>query len=115
MFSLVETFESIQGEGKFAGSLCFFLRLGGCDIGCHWCDEKVGMRKKHPKKSISEIMDIILKTNSEIVIITGGEPLIHNLDKLTSEIKKYKKVHLETSRAYELSGEWDWITLSPKK
>ncbi len=60
-------------------------------------------------------MEIILKTNSEIVIITGGEPLIHNLDELTSEIKKYKKVHLETSGAYKLSGEWDWITLSPKK
>lgn len=116
MYSLVETFESIQGEGKFAGSLCFFLRLGGCDIGCHWCDEKKSWdEKKHPKKSINEIMEIILKTNSEIVIITGGEPLIHNLDKLTAEIKKYKKVHLETSGAYELSGNWDWITLSPKK
>jgi len=116
MYSLVETFDSIQGEGLYAGSLCFFLRLGGCDIGCHWCDEKKSWdESKHPKTSLIDIVSLVSKSPSEIVIVTGGEPLMHNLDKLSSELKKYKKVHLETSGAYRLSGNWDWITLSPKK
>ena len=116
MYSLVETFDSIQGEGLYAGSLCFFLRLGGCDIGCHWCDEKKSWdESKHPKTSLIDIVNLVSKSPSEIVIVTGGEPLMHNLDKLSSELKKYKKVHLETSGAYRLSGNWDWITLSPKK
>ena len=116
MYSLVETFDSIQGEGLYAGSLCFFLRLGGCDIGCHWCDEKKSWdESQHPKTSLIDIVNLVSKSPSEIVIVTGGEPLMHNLDKLSSELKKYKKVHLETSGAYRLSGNWDWITLSPKK
>ncbi len=116
MYSLVETFDSIQGEGLYNGSLCFFLRLGGCDIGCHWCDEKKSWDQSiHPKSSLNEIIDLVLKSPSDIVVVTGGEPLIHNLDELSEEIKKYKKVHLETSGAYNLTGNWDWITLSPKK
>tara|TARA_B100000579_G_C22819652_1_gene849837 strand:- start:1181 stop:1771 length:591 start_codon:yes stop_codon:yes gene_type:complete len=116
MYSLVENFDSIQGEGLYAGSLCFFLRLGGCDIGCHWCDEKKSWdESKHPTTSLIDIVNLVSKSPSEIVIVTGGEPLMHNLDKLSSELKKYKKVHLETSGAYRLSGNWDWITLSPKK
>ncbi len=116
MYSLVETFESIQGEGFFAGTLSFFLRLGGCDIGCHWCDEKKSWdEKKHPKSSLIDIVNLVSQSSSEVVIVTGGEPLIHNLNKLSFEIKKYKKIHLETSGAYKLSGDWDWITLSPKK
>ena len=116
MYSLVETFDSIQGEGLYAGSLCFFLRLGGCDIGCHWCDEKKSWdESEHPKTSLIDIVNLVAKSPSEIVIVTGGEPLMHNLDKLSSELKKHKKVHLETSGAYRLSGNWDWITLSPKK
>jgi len=116
MYSLVETFDSIQGEGLYAGSLCFFLRLGGCDIGCHWCDEKKSWNEsKHPKTSLNEIIKLVSQSSSETVIVTGGEPLMHNLDELTLELKKYKKVHLETSGAYKLSGNWDWITLSPKK
>ena len=116
MYSLVETFNSIQGEGLYAGSLCFFLRLGGCDIGCHWCDEKKSWdESNHPKASLVDIVNLVSQSSSEIVIITGGEPLMHNLDELTMELKKYKKIHLETSGAYKLSGYWDWITLSPKK
>lgn len=116
MYSLVETFDSIQGEGLHAGSLCFFLRLGGCDIGCHWCDEKKSWdRAKHPQTSLTDIVKLVSQSSSEIIIITGGEPLMHDLDELTLELKKYKKVHLETSGAYKLSGYWDWITLSPKK
>jgi len=116
MYSLVETFESIQGEGFFAGTLSFFLRLGGCDIGCHWCDEKKSWdEKKHPQSSLIDIVNLVSQSSSEVVIVTGGEPLIHNLNKLSFEIKKYKKIHLETSGAYKLSGDWDWITLSPKK
>ena len=116
MYSLVETFDSIQGEGLYNGSLCFFLRLGGCDIGCHWCDEKKSWdESKHPKSSLNEIIDLVIKSPSDIVVITGGEPLMHNLDELTIELKKHKRVHLETSGAYNLTGDWDWITLSPKK
>ena len=116
MYSLVETFDSIQGEGLYAGALCFFLRLGGCDIGCHWCDEKKSWdRAKHPQTSLTDIVKLVSQSSSEIIIITGGEPLMHDLDELTLELKKYKKVHLETSGAYKLSGYWDWITLSPKK
>ena len=116
MYSLVETFDSIQGEGLYNGSLCFFLRLGGCDIGCHWCDEKKSWdESKHPKSSVNEIIDLVIKSPSDIVVVTGGEPLMHNLDELTIELKKHKRVHLETSGAYNLTGDWDWITLSPKK
>jgi len=116
MYPLVETFDSIQGEGLYAGALCFFIRLGGCDIGCHWCDEKKSWDETmHPKTSLEEIVNLVCDSPSEIVIITGGEPLIHNLEELTTELKKYKKVHLETSGAYKLSGYWDWITLSPKR
>ena len=116
MYSLVETFDSIQGEGLYNGSLCFFLRLGGCDIGCHWCDEKKSWdESKYPKSSINEIIDLVIKSPSNIVVVTGGEPLMHNLNELTIELKKYKRVHLETSGAYNLTGDWDWITLSPKK
>ena len=116
MYSLVETFDSIQGEGLYNGSLCFFLRLGGCDIGCGWCDEKKSWdESKYPKSSINEIIDLVIKSPSDIVVVTGGEPLMHNLDELTIELKKHKRVHLETSGAYNLTGDWDWITLSPKK
>ena len=116
MYSLVETFDSIQGEGLYNGSLCFFLRLGGCDIGCHWCDEKKSWdESKHPKSSLNEIIDLVIKSPSDIIVVTGGEPLMHNLDELTIELKKHKRVHLETSGAYNLTGNWDWITLSPKK
>tara|TARA_S200000501_G_C20865626_1_gene761814 strand:+ start:76 stop:666 length:591 start_codon:yes stop_codon:yes gene_type:complete len=116
MYSLVETFDSIQGEGLYAGTLCFFIRLGGCDIGCHWCDEKKSWDENiHPKTSLEEIVNLVRNSPSKVVIITGGEPLMHNLEQLTTELKKYKKVHLETSGAYRLSGHWDWITLSPKK
>tara|TARA_B100001287_G_scaffold269075_1_gene266111 strand:+ start:92 stop:682 length:591 start_codon:yes stop_codon:yes gene_type:complete len=116
MYSLVETFDSIQGEGLYNGSLCFFLRLGGCDIGCGWCDEKKSWdESKYPKSSINEIIDLVIKSPSDIVVVTGGEPLMHNLDELTIELKKHKRVHLETSGAYNLTGNWDWITLSPKK
>ena len=116
MYSLVETFDSIQGEGLYNGSLCFFLRLGGCDIGCHWCDEKKSWdESKHPKSSLNEIIDLVIKSPSDIVVVTGGEPLMHNLDELTIELRKHKRVHLETSGAYNLTGNWDWITLSPKK
>ena len=84
MYSLVETFDSIQGEGLYAGSLCFFLRLGGCDIGCHWCDEKKSWNEsKHPKTSLNNIVKLVSQSPSEIVIITGGEPLMHDLDELT--------------------------------
>ena len=116
MYSLVETFDSIQGEGLYNGSLCFFLRLGGCDIGCGWCDEKKSWdESKYPKLSINEIIDLVIKSPSNIVVVTGGEPLMHNLNELTIELKKHKRVHLETSGAYNLTGDWDWITLSPKK
>ena len=70
---------------------------------------------KHPKSSLNEIIDLVIKSPSDIVVVTGGEPLMHNLNELTIELKKHKRVHLETSGAYNLTGNWDWITLSPKK
>lgn len=116
MFSVVETFNSIQGEGFFSGHLSFFIRLAGCDIGCHWCDEKKSWKKnKHPVMSISDMTNIAFRSSAKIIVVTGGEPLMYNLNDLSKELKKKKQVHLETSGAYKLSGDWDWITLSPKK
>jgi len=117
MLSIKETFLSIQGEGYYAGQSSFFIRTQGCDIGCHWCDEPNSWSLNTGLKiDSSSLLQKIKKTNTNIVVVTGGEPLMHDLEELTFTLKTHKyKVHLETSGAYSLSGKWDWITLSPKK
>ena len=113
---LMETFTTIQGEGFHSGRSAHFLRIGGCDIGCHWCDIKESWNSNlYPLVKIENIIETI-NSSTDLVVISGGEPLIWNMSPLTNAIKKInKKIHLETSGAYELTGYWDWICLSPKK
>lgn len=113
----MEIFYSIQGEGKHAGMPAVFVRLGGCDVGCVWCDVKESWNEEdHPFLSVEEILTEVQKHNCSNVIITGGEPLMYNMDSLTNEFQARNfKVHLETSGAYPMSGQWDWVCFSPKK
>ena len=113
---LMEAFYTIQGEGYHKGSAAFFIRIGGCDVGCHWCDVKESWdSKKHPTTSIDKIVNDATKY-SDTVVVTGGEPLMWNMDPLTSELhKKNIQIHIETSGAYNITGLWDWFCLSPKK
>ncbi|MGE5107062.1 MAG: 7-carboxy-7-deazaguanine synthase QueE [Sphingobacteriales bacterium] len=123
---VMESFYTLQGEGYHQGKAAYFIRLGGCDVGCVWCDVKDSWdAEKHPKFSVEEIAEKAIKETSEktqgtihkpIVVITGGEPLMHNLDSLTAALHKAGfQTNIETSGAHPLSGEWDWICLSPKK
>ncbi|MGD1898852.1 MAG: 7-carboxy-7-deazaguanine synthase QueE [Phormidesmis sp.] len=113
---VVETFHSVQGEGFWSGTNAFFIRLAGCDVGCPWCDTKHSWpMAHHPKREISELVFEAAAKRPFMVVITGGEPLIHNLTTLTSELRKANlRIHLETSGSHPLSGEFDWISLSPK-
>ena len=117
MIPIKETFLSIQGEGWYAGQSAFFIRTQGCDIGCHWCDEPNSCNLvAGVVKTSDELLDELNKSNSKIVIFTGGEPLMHDLTSVVTQISNAGyKVHLETSGAYPLSANWDWVTLSPKK
>ena len=114
---LMEAFHTIQGEGFFSGKSAFFLRIGGCDVGCQWCDVKESWDpSKHKLTSVQSIVDEIKKYNTDTVVITGGEPLMWDLSYLTKSLKILSyQIHLETSGAYPLSGDFDWICLSPKK
>ncbi len=114
---VMEHFYTLQGEGFHQGKAAYFIRLGGCDVGCVWCDVKDSWdAEKHPKYEVRSLMSEVRKTAAEIVVITGGEPLMHNLDELTKELQQAGlKTHIETSGAYSLTGTWDWICLSPKK
>ena len=113
---LMEAFYSIQGEGFHKGKASYFIRIGGCDVGCHWCDVKESWDPQaHPLTSTTNIVKNALEY-SEMVVVTGGEPLMWDMTILTRELKENnKKIHIETSGAYELTGNWDWICLSPKK
>ncbi len=113
----MEQFYTIQGEGFHQGKAAYFIRLGGCDVGCVWCDVKESWdAEKHPLKSNEEIISDIKKYPAEIVVITGGEPMMYDLTDLTAILKNNNYLlHLETSGAYPLSGTWDWICFSPKK
>jgi 7-carboxy-7-deazaguanine synthase len=114
---LMEEFYTIQGEGFHSGKPAWFIRLGGCDVGCHWCDVKESWDASlHPLTNTDTIVLNALNNPSKAVVITGGEPLTYNLDYLCSELKKNGiTIYLETSGAYPLSGNFDWICLSPKK
>ena len=113
---LMEAFYTIQGEGYYTGHAAYFIRLAGCEVGCHWCDVKESWDEHlHPKVAISDIVAKAVE-NGKLAVITGGEPLMWNLDALTQQLKnKGIQTNIETSGAYELSGVWDWICLSPKK
>ncbi len=116
-YPVMEMFYSLQGEGYHQGKAAFFIRLAGCDVGCVWCDVKDSWdASKHPQLSIIEIVNAALAHPSKIAIVTGGEPLLHNLDALTTALHDAGfQTHLETSGSSPLSGDWDWICLSPKK
>jgi organic radical activating enzyme len=113
----MEEFYTIQGEGFHSGKAAYFIRLGGCDVGCHWCDVKESWNAElHPLTSVETIVANASKYPAKTVVVTGGEPLLYNLDLLTSRLKEEGiKTFIETSGAYPLSGDWDWICLSPKK
>ncbi|MDA8535524.1 7-carboxy-7-deazaguanine synthase QueE [Flavobacteriales bacterium] len=117
MLPLMEAFYTVQGEGYFSGTAAYFLRIGGCDVGCHWCDVKESWNADlHPPTTIADILKGIAKYPVDTVVITGGEPLMWDMSKLTTALKsKGYKVHLETSGAYPYSGYFDWVCLSPKK
>ncbi|HSY75651.1 MAG TPA: 7-carboxy-7-deazaguanine synthase QueE [Bacteroidia bacterium] len=114
---VMECFYSIQGEGMHTGKAAFFIRLAGCDVGCHWCDVKESWDKnKHSEIEIEQLVKEATQSGAPIVIITGGEPTMYSLSTLTQSLKKEGlAVHLETSGAYIIDGEFDWICLSPKK
>lgn len=114
---VMEHFYTLQGEGFHWGKAAYFIRLGGCNVGCVWCDVKESWdAEAHPRLSIGFLLEAIKKTPTEIVVVTGGEPLLHNLTALTNALRQAGfKTHIETSGSAPLSGTWDWITLSPKK
>jgi|TARA_B100001105_G_scaffold60923_1_gene47110 organic radical activating enzyme len=113
---LMEAFYTIQGEGFHKGKASYFIRIGGCDVGCHWCDVKESWdAQAHPLVSTEKIIEDALE-HSDTIVITGGEPLMWDMTSLTKGLRNNnKKIHIETSGAYELTGDWDWICLSPKK
>ena len=114
---VMEAFYTIQGEGFHQGRAAYFIRLGGCDVGCFWCDVKDSWdASKHPQINISTIVEEAEKHPCRLAVITGGEPLLHNLSALTKLLhQKGFETNIETSGSSSLSGEWDWICLSPKK
>ncbi|MBL6729560.1 MAG: 7-carboxy-7-deazaguanine synthase QueE [Bacteroidia bacterium] len=114
---VMEYFYSVQGEGVFVGQPSFFIRLGGCDIGCVWCDVKDSWdAEKHPRLSVDFLIEEANKHPSKLLIITGGEPAMYDLTELTKKFKEAGyRIHIETSGAYPLIGHFDWITFSPKK
>ena len=116
MLPLMEEFYTIQGEGFHKGTAAYFIRLGGCDVGCHWCDVKESWNAElHPPTAAQSIVENA-KKYSDTIVVTGGEPLMWDMTLLTKLLKEsHLKVHIETSGAYPLTGTWDWICLSPKK
>jgi organic radical activating enzyme len=115
---VMEHFYTIQGEGFHQGRAAYFVRLGGCDVGCVWCDVKDSWNADaHPKFTADQIINEIKKhTQNGLVVITGGEPLMHQLDELTAKLQSEGfETNIETSGAHPLSGHWNWICLSPKK
>jgi len=114
---VMESFYTLQGEGYYQGRAAYFIRLGGCDVGCVWCDVKDSWNAAvHPQLSISHILEKARKHPGRLAVVTGGEPLLHNLDELTHALHTAGfQTNIETSGSSPLSGDWDWICLSPKK
>ncbi len=116
MLPLMEAFYTIQGEGFHTGTAAYFIRIGGCDVGCHWCDVKESWNaESHPPTAIGQIVETA-KKYANTVVVTGGEPLMWNMNPITNILHTQNiSIHIETSGAYPLTGNWDWICLSPKK
>lgn len=117
-YPVMESFYTIQGEGEYQGHAAYFIRLGGCDVGCHWCDVKESWPiDTHPVKSVATLLAEAIEHPGRLVVITGGEPLMHDLGPLTEELKTAGfRTHIETSGVAEkITGTWDWICFSPKK
>lgn len=114
---LMEAFYTIQGEGYFSGNPAYFIRLGGCDVGCFWCDVKDSWdAEKWPSESVNDIVSKAKSFPARLAVVTGGEPLMYNLSALTGLLKAEGfQTNIETSGAYPLSGHWNWICCSPKK
>jgi organic radical activating enzyme len=114
---VMEDFYTIQGEGAYQGHAAYFIRLGGCDVGCTWCDVKDSWdASAHPLMSVDEILIKAKRSGSEIAVITGGEPAMYDLSLLTNNLRNAGlRTHIETSGVYPLSGVWDWVCFSPKK
>ena len=114
---LMEDFYTIQGEGFYQGHAAYFIRLGGCDVGCIWCDVKESWNAEaHPLVSIEEMVKRAKQSGSSLVVITGGEPAMYNLDELTRALNQAGlKTNIETSGAHPITGDWDWVCFSPKK
>jgi 7-carboxy-7-deazaguanine synthase len=117
LLPLMEAFYTIQGEGTHTGKAAYFIRIGGCDVGCYWCDVKESWNPAiHPLTPAAHIVENAAACKAGAVVVTGGEPLMYNLDFLCHELKKHGiQTFLETSGAYPLTGIWDWICLSPKR
>jgi len=117
LLPVMEAFYSLQGEGFNTGQAAYFIRVGGCDVGCHWCDIKESWNASlFPPTPVAQIIANTLTCPAKAIVVTGGEPLLYNLDYLTQELKKKGvKTFLETSGSHPLSGTWDWICLSPKR
>ena len=116
-YPVMEMFYSLQGEGYHQGKAAYFIRLAGCDVGCVWCDVKDSWdASKHPVLSVEEIVNSALAHPGRLAIVTGGEPLLHQLDPLTTALKAAGfQTNIETSGSSPMSGDWDWVCLSPKK
>jgi 7-carboxy-7-deazaguanine synthase len=114
---VMEAFYTLQGEGSHSGRAAYFIRLGGCDVGCVWCDVKDSWdADAHPKVSLAKIIADAAENPARLAVITGGEPLMYNLDELTAGLKAEGfETNIETSGAHPLTGQWDWICFSPKK
>jgi 7-carboxy-7-deazaguanine synthase len=114
---LMEAFYTLQGEGYHSGKAAYFIRLGGCDVGCVWCDVKESWDvEAHPKVSIKDMVEEALKHPARMAVVTGGEPLMHNLEQLTEALQAAGfHTNIETSGAHPMSGHWDWVCFSPKK
>ncbi len=112
----MEEFYTIQGEGYHTGTAAYFVRIGGCDVGCHWCDVKESWDAELHPPTYADLIVENTKKHADTVVITGGEPLMWDMQYLTSQLQNQNiKTHIETSGAYKLSGVWNWICLSPKK
>ena len=116
-YPIMEHFYTLQGEGAFAGYAAYFIRLGGCDVGCVWCDVKESWdAAAHPQETVATLLNYVLESKTNRVVITGGEPCMYDLHALCNALHAHGlKVHLETSGAHEIRGNFDWVTLSPKK
>ena len=113
----MESFYTLQGEGKHTGKAAYFIRLAGCDVGCVWCDVKESWDKDlHPEQEVTDILKGALEYPGRLAVITGGEPTLYNLEELTRSLHAEGfQTNIETSGSSPLTGEWDWICLSPKK